>query len=93
MYLPGQSCAEGAYLQLEDMKQLRFSKNRVEILSENQKQDQTCIQMTCSGFAHGVYVAGDMECSDNYFDILPGEIKTVYVKNPEGRKLEVRQIL
>ena len=93
MYLPGQSCAEGAYLQLEDMKQLRFSQNRVEILSEDQKQDQTCIQMTCSGFAHGVYVAGDMECSDNYFDILPGEIKTVYVKNPEGRKLEVRQIL
>lgn len=93
MYLPDQSCVDGAYLRLDDVKNLRFQQNKVEVVSTEQIQDRSCLYITCSGFAHGVYIAGDMECSDNYFDILPGEIKKVYVMNPENKKLEVRQIL
>lgn len=93
MFLAGHDNVESAYLQSEDMKKLRLPNSKVEMISEEQIQDQTCVQLTCSGFAHGVYVTGGMECSDNYFDILPGETKKIYVKNPDGKKLEVRQVL
>lgn len=93
MFLAGHDNVESAYLQSEDMKKLRLPNSKVEMISEEHIQDQTCVQLTCSGFAHGVYVDGGMECSDNYFDILPGETKKIYVKNPDGKKLEVRQVL
>ncbi|MFR8170158.1 MAG: glycoside hydrolase family 2 protein [Marvinbryantia sp.] len=33
-----------------------------------------------------------MECSDNYFDLLPGEEKTIRIRNGKGRPFRICQI-
>ena len=50
------------------------------------------IEMCIRDSVHGVYVKGDMDCDDNYFDLLPGETKTVTVKKAAGKQLEVGSV-
>lgn len=41
---------------------------------------------------HGVHVPGDYKCSDNYFDLLPGEKKVFTVKGAGKKPLTVESV-
>lgn len=58
------------------------------------KQEGTSAIVTINSptYAHGVYIEGNYHCSDNYFDILPGEQKTIVVENCDSKKISVKQI-
>lgn len=37
------------------------------------------VTVTSQQFAHGVHIKGNFKCSDNYFDLLPGQNKTIRI--------------
>ncbi len=37
------------------------------------------LTITSDVFLHGVYIEGVNDCSDNYFELLPGQVKTVSI--------------
>ncbi len=48
-----------------------------EILSVAAVEGGMKVQLKADAFVHGVYFEGAEMCSDNYFELLPGEVKTV----------------
>ena len=92
MFLSKSPKISGACLRTQEVKNLAL-KNAVEIYDVSQDGKYSVIKLGSKGFVHGVYVAGDYICSDNYFDVLPGETKEIYVLNPQEDKLEIRQVL
>lgn len=70
---------------------LEYVKTPVRV-SMKQRGTSTVVTVSSPAYAHGVYVEGNYICSDNYFDILPGEEKTIIVENPKGEKLAVKQL-
>ena len=61
-------------------------------VSSRQQDTSTVLTISSPVYAHGVYIEGIYNCSDNYFDILPGEEKTIVVENPNADTLTVKQI-
>ncbi|MNJ72707.1 hypothetical protein D3C77_694050 [compost metagenome] len=74
------------------MKTLVFDQSPIEILSDEQVGADRKITLTSKGFAHGVYVSGGYACSDLYFDLLPGEVKTVTVYSAGGESLQFTSV-
>lgn len=70
---------DNVWLRMDDMRNLDFISNPVQILQVEQDQEDKLVTVTAEGFVHGVYVKGDYDCSDCYFDMLPGEVKTIRV--------------
>lgn len=83
---------DNVWLRTEDNKQMKYERNTLEIVSCEDTDNDKRITVTASGYVHGVYVKGNMKCSDNYFDLLPGEVKTIIVKNAAGRHLELGSV-
>ena len=81
-----------SWLRLDDMRNLVFDKQPVYIVSDEEKDNDRIITVRCDGFAHGVYIEGDYRCSDNYFDLLPGETKKIVVKNAKGEHLKLSSV-
>lgn len=92
MFLPQGGNIGGAYLRTREMKELLLG-NTLDIHDIHKEGDYSVVQLGSKGFVHGVHILGGYLCSDNYFDILPGETKKVFVRNLRDEKLEIRQIL
>ncbi len=83
---------DNIWLRTEDNRKMKYERSEVKVVScEDAGEDQK-VTVTSSGYVHGVYVKGDMDCDDNYFDLLPGETKTVTVKKAAGKRLEVGSV-
>lgn len=83
---------DNIWLRTEDNRKMKYERSEVKVVScEDAGEDQK-VTVTSSGYVHGVYVKGDMDCDDNYFDLLPGETKTVTVKKAAGKQLEVGSV-
>lgn len=76
-------------LRMEDNRKLRYEQSQVQVLEMKDADADRLITLTSAGYVHGVYVKGDLDCSDNYFDLLPGETKTIRVKGAKGKALSV----
>jgi beta-mannosidase len=68
-----------AYLRIVDKRELILPAPDVRIISAEKDGDDAVFELTSSVFVHGVHVKGNVNCSDNYFDLLPGQVKTVRV--------------
>ncbi|MGB8456012.1 MAG: sugar-binding domain-containing protein [Anaerocolumna sp.] len=79
-------------LRLEDNRNLSYESSVVLIVSEKEEGADKLVTVTSKGFVHGVYVKGDYDCSDAYFDLLPGEVKTFTVKNAKGCEVTVAAV-
>ncbi len=77
---------------MDDMRNLEFEKSQIEIVQTKQIGRCTHVTLTSRGYIHGAYVKGNYSCSDNYFDILPGESREILVENPNGQELRFGQV-
>lgn len=92
MFLSHTENLDSTYLKTMEMKRYKFEKKDIRIISISQEENKTKLRITCEGFAHGVHIKENLKCSDNYFDVLPGEIKEVCVENPEKKEILFGQI-
>lgn len=83
--------ADSVWLRMDDMRKLEYETSPVDVLESAAEDDGWKVTVEASGFAHGVYYKGDEKGSDNYFDLLPGEKKTVYIKGCKTRP-EISQV-
>ena len=92
MFLAYGGPEESVYLRTGDIRTLEYEKNSIEVLQTKQTGRYTHVTVTSRGYVHGAYVKGGYSCSDNYFDILPGEIKEILVENQEKQALHFGQV-
>lgn len=92
MFLASGGPEESVYLRIGDIRTLEYDKNSIEVLQTKQTGHYTHVTVTSRGYVHGAYVKGGYSCSDNYFDILPGEIKEILVENQEKHALHFGQV-
>ena len=83
---------DNIWLRTEDNRKMNYERSEVKVLSSEDDGEDKKITVTAEGYVHGVYVKGDMDCDDNYFDLLPGETKTVTVKKAAGKMLEIGSV-
>ena len=81
-----------AWLRMDDMRKLAVPEADVTCLEDRREGDDRIIRVTCNTFAHAVHVDGNWKCSDNYFDLLPGEEKTFTVKDARENALTVSAV-
>ncbi|MDO4260743.1 MAG: beta-mannosidase [Eubacteriales bacterium] len=83
---------DNIWLRTEDNRRLKYERSDVRIVSCRNDGENKKITVMAKGYVHGVYIKGDMDCDDNYFDLLPGESKTVTVRKAAGKELEVGSV-
>lgn len=91
MLIPRKGEVDGTMLRTREIRNLKFA-SLVESREIRRGNGEIVLSVTSGGYAHGVYVDGNYQCSDNYFDLLPGETKIITVKAPDGEKLEIKQV-
>ena len=80
---------DNIWLRTEDNRRMKYERSQITVLSSEKEGEDRKITITADGYVHGVYIKGDLDCDDNYFDLLPGEKKTVTVKKAADRNVEV----
>lgn len=71
--------ADSVWLRMDDMRNLEYETSPVKVTESIPDGSGWKVKVQASGFAHGVYCKGNDRCSDNYFDLLPGEEKVIYI--------------
>lgn len=89
--LPQNDLVDPVLLRTCDLRNLDFATVPVRVEKAERKGDSIFVTVSSDVYAHGVYITGDYRCSDNYFDLLPGERKTVEVYDC-GSVPEVKQV-
>lgn len=90
--IPDISDIDPVMLIKHENRKLDYTPSSINIIEQRQDGDNTTLTLTSSGYIHGVYVKGNFKCSDNYFDLLPGQKKTITVLNPSGEALTLNQV-
>ncbi len=62
---------------------MHFAGAEPRILSDEAAGGQRIVRLTADAALHGVHIDVEREMSDNYFDLLPGQIKTVTLAGEE----------
>lgn len=78
-----------AWLRMDDMRNLEVRSGEVKCLEDRVEGTDRILTVTADTFAHGVHVNVNNKCSDNYFDLLPGEVKTFMVKDAKDLELKI----
>lgn len=90
--IPDVSDIDPVMLIRHENRKLDYAPSSIDIIEQKQDGENTILTLTSSGYIHGVYVNGNFKCSDNYFDLLPGQKKTITVLNPFGETLTLNQV-
>ena len=61
--------------------------NKVSVVKYSNIDEDLHISLKAEGYVHGVYFDQNYRYSDNYFDMLPGEEKTVVVYLAANKRL------
>lgn len=80
------------WLRMDDMRTLEIPESVVRCVEDRQEGNDRIIKVASDTFSHGVHVKGNFKCSDNYFDLLPGEEKTIVVKDAGDGALEIEAV-
>lgn len=89
MLLPENNAVAPVCLRTADIRDLSFEKAQVSTVAKRQDGEDCWISLRSETYAHGVYVKGDYECSDNYFDLLPGQDYEICIKNIGEKEIEL----
>jgi len=84
---------EPASLYMTEHKNRVMPKAEVKILACEPVGSDMLLTLQSEVFAHHVTIRGDFKFSDNYFDLLPGEIRKVTVYNASSKDWTVTSIL
>ena len=83
---------DNIWLRTEDHRNMKYERSKVQVLHMEDSGEDKRVTVTADGYVHGVYIKGDMDCDDNYFDLLPGEIKTITVRKAAGKEIEIGSV-
>ncbi len=81
-----------AWLRMDDMRNLSVC-SAVQCLEEKTVGQDRVFRVTADTFAHGVHVTTNRKCSDNYFDLLPGEVKEFTVYDAADDELHLETVM
>ncbi|MCL2034759.1 MAG: beta-mannosidase [Oscillospiraceae bacterium] len=90
--IPENGPAAPVMLRMHDTRELIFGGADIEVLENTGFDGGKKVTLTSKKYAHGVYVKGDYKCSDNYFDLVPGEVKTITVRCPADVQIEILKV-
>lgn len=78
-----------------EYRQLGLGQPQVSITAEEDCGADRLVTVHAETFAHGVYLdtGADVELSDNYFDLLPGESRTVRITGAAGRHFDLKTVV
>ncbi|OBZ14978.1 beta-mannosidase [Bacillus sp. FJAT-27264] len=79
-------------LRTADMKTLQFERAGLTVVSDEQAGADRKVTLKSDGYVHGVYVQGSYDCSDLYFDLLPGELKTITIYGAGSDQLQFTSV-
>lgn len=80
---------EPCVLRVYDYPKLQMPKCQVEVKSCVQKEDGVLLTLVSPVYAHFVEIKGSYKCSDNYFDLLPGQEKTITVLGAKASDIKI----
>ncbi len=83
--IPESGPAAPELLRLRDFRQLRIPEPSFDAEVRDEGADLVCT-FRSPVYCHAVHMSEEMDCSDNYFDLLPGEVKTVRIRGAAGRR-------
>lgn len=82
-----------AVLRQVDARVLRLVPDAVRVESVRDDGADRVLTVTAGAYAHGVRLVTDRSCSDNYFELVPGETRDVRVFGGAGETVEVKTVL
>lgn len=92
VFIPDLPAMEPVMLIKFENRNLIYDKTPVQIMDQQTSNGKTALTIFSKAYAHGVYIQGNYQCSDNFFDLIPGQVKTVIVNNPENNTLKIQQV-
>jgi len=90
--MPEDALADSVMLRVHDTRNLEFTPGDIIVLKDSKVAGGRALKLTSNKYVHGAYIKGEYKCSDNYFDIIPGEVKNVFVECPDDIKIEVGKV-
>ena len=73
-------------------RKLQYLEQPADVVKAETEGNDQKIVLKSRGYICSVYIAGNYKCSDNYFNMLPGEEKTIIVKDAGSAQLEIKRI-
>jgi len=67
-------------LRMYDTRCLKYAGAKPKVLSVEKYEGGATVTLTADAYVHGVHLKGNCPMSDNYFDLIPGQVKKVDVK-------------
>lgn len=89
--IPLDRSIQPATLRVLDARQLRLA-GGAEITADERVGADRRLTVCAKTYTHAVWVDTDLPCSDNYFDLLPGEERTVTVFGAQDVPLSLRWV-
>jgi len=92
---PECGCINPAILRAVDTRNLKLCPPKVSIVSSRDEGSDLLVEIKADTYCHGVYLDTGVEwkLSDNYFDLLPGETRTVRVYGAAGKSFDLKTVL
>ena len=90
-FLPDAPEADAAVLRRTDIRQMEIA-GQAQIEECQAVGEDLAVVVRASRYTHGVYFAGDMPCSEEYFDLLPGQRKRVILYGCAGKTPVLRWV-
>jgi len=90
VFIPEDDTVNSVMLRMNDTRKLKFENAKIETLEETIHENGKKLTITSKTYAHGVHLKNEeYHSSDNYFDLLPGETKTITITCPPDANLEI----
>lgn len=83
MVIPDSDVCVPAVLRMNDTRRLKYVHAKPRVLGVENCGDGVLVTLTADAYVHGVHVKGNIKMSDNYFDLVPGQVKKVFVQSKE----------
>lgn len=83
MVIPEGDACVPAVLRMDDTRNLKYTGAKPRVLGTEPREGGVEVTLTADAYVHGVYASGNRRMSDNYFDLVPGQVKKVFVEGAE----------
>lgn len=92
---PEEECIHPAVLRAADTRDLKLCPPKVNIISVKNDGDDLLVDIKADTFCHGVYLdtGAGWKLNDNYFDMLPGETRSIRVYGAAGKSFALKTLL
>jgi beta-mannosidase len=89
--IPSTDTVDAIYLRTDDVRKMQYEQTQLKVEQKDDGEDRV-VTLSADSFVHSVYIKGNYNCTDNYFDLLPGQKRTVIVHGAAGSELEIERV-